>query len=459
MWFLAELLYVAIARRRMASLSRLRQAACAPVSPTTARILAHRVLTVASRDPSGFLRGWFRGAPAAEVRRGNFLEWLAWALFEEHAEDLSASQRSEAERFVDLFESRAGWAFATGSSRAVTPIRLTLDPVHAEHRPLVSAGVTHLAVGKVITEALLRVLGFRRSVDTRGVTFWYRAASGATAECDRSSPSSAAATNRASGILFFHGLGIGLVSYTVLLRALVRLRRHPILLVENPAISMRLTTPGVPGGSTGYLGSVAAAMAAVGMTTACVVAHSFGTVVAAWMMRQRPDLVHSTVLIDPIPFLLCLPDVCNNFVHRPPTKGSEMLMRYFVSRDATIAATLARHFHWRECCLWADELPGGPGLGGLLPRESEDEGVSAANPDHGMGARADGPPPPRATVVLSSADAIIPAAAVRDYLALCGVRTVWLAGLAHAGFLGSPSALAAIVQAIDAEAGGSAGLS
>lgn len=64
------------------------------------------------------------------------------------------------------------------------------------------------------------------------------------------------------------------------------------------------------------------------------------------------------LFVDPIPFLLHLPDVAFNFVYRAPRDANEWLLWYFASRDPDVARTLARHFFWAENVLWKEELEG-----------------------------------------------------------------------------------------------------
>ena len=91
-----------------------------------------------------------------------------------------------------------------------------------------------------------------------------------------------------------------------------------------------------------------------------VCGHSYGTVVAAHMMRD-PEIsprVAGWALIDPIPFLLHLPAVAYNFVYRTPKTANEWQLWYFASRDPDIARALARHFFWAESILWKEDLKG-----------------------------------------------------------------------------------------------------
>ena len=64
------------------------------------------------------------------------------------------------------------------------------------------------------------------------------------------------------------------------------------------------------------------------------------------------------LFIDPIPFLLHLPNVAFNFVYREPRLANEWKIWYFASRDADISRALSRHFFWAENVLWKEELDG-----------------------------------------------------------------------------------------------------
>jgi len=70
--------------------------------------------------------------------------------------------------------------------------------------------------------------------------------------------------------------------------------------------------------------------------------------------------IAATLFVDPIPFLLHLPDVAYNFVYRSPAAwaANEWLLWYFASRDPDVARTLSRHFFWVQNVLWREDLSG-----------------------------------------------------------------------------------------------------
>ena len=54
----------------------------------------------------------------------------------------------------------------------------------------------------------------------------------------------------------------------------------------------------------------------------------------SWMVHDPEGckLVASTVLLDPVTFLLCDPTVATVFVYKDPTTALDFLMHFFVSR-------------------------------------------------------------------------------------------------------------------------------
>lgn len=66
---------------------------------------------------------------------------------------------------------------------------------------------------------------------------------------------------------------------------------------------------------------------------ACFIGHSLGTTAIAWMLHSpSAHLVASSILIDPVTFLLCDPTVATSFVYNDPETALDMLMHFFVSR-------------------------------------------------------------------------------------------------------------------------------
>jgi len=218
-------------------------------------------------------------------------------------------------------------------------------------------------------------------------------------------------------ILFLHGIGLGVTAFTPLLRGLVA--QDPdvgILAIEILPISMHITAP--PLARDAMCAAITRILNAHGLHRVVVVAHSYGTVLAAHLLRRQlgtaaappsaepPEENHTngratsdakgsdatiaaTLLIDPVTFLLHYPAVAYNFVYRQPRHADEWLMWYFASRDPDISRTLSRHLFWFESILFREDV---------------------------MGAGRDGRKKPYVAVSLAGRDRIVDAPAVRAYL-------------------------------------------
>ncbi|KAK1916566.1 hypothetical protein P3342_012190 [Pyrenophora teres f. teres] len=88
--------------------------------------------------------------------------------------------------------------------------------------------------------------------------------------------------------------------------------------------------------------------------------HSYGSVISTQLLRDPTTApkIGSILFIDPVTFLLHLPDVAYNFTARAPRGANEHQLYYFASTDMMVAHTLARHFFWAQNILWKEDLRG-----------------------------------------------------------------------------------------------------
>ncbi|CDO70326.1 hypothetical protein BN946_scf184843.g15 [Trametes cinnabarina] len=221
--------------------------------------------------------GWFFSASPDGIRRENIVEWLLWAIFGSHREGLKDEWADELQTYVQKMEDLMGRKIEEGWDQTVRCMKVTLDPVDMIHRPL---------------------LWYFVSLPHRSAT--------------------------KDPILFIHGIGIGLWPYVPFFGDL--LEADPdvgIIAIENLSISMRISRP--PLSRTEMLEALVELLDAHDIERVVVAAHSYGTVIAAHMLRD-PQLcarVSAWLLVDPVPFLLHLPSVAYNFVYRAPRTANE----------------------------------------------------------------------------------------------------------------------------------------
>lgn len=156
-------------------------------------------------------------------------------------------------------------------------------------------------------------------------------------------------------VVFIHGIGIGLFCYATLFAELDP--EVGVLLIELLPISMRITRDPLSSRQEMLTAIENITQTLPGFERYVLTAHSYGTAIAAHILRNgKSQQVKSVVLMDPIPILLHLPDVAFNFLYRTPRRANEWQLWYFASRDPDVAKTLFRSFFWRDCIMWKDDL-------------------------------------------------------------------------------------------------------
>ena len=91
-----------------------------------------------------------------------------------------------------------------------------------------------------------------------------------------------------------------------------------------------------------------------------IISHSYRRVVATHILHgaHLSTCVAAMLFIDPIPFLLHLPNIAYNFIYWNPRTANEWELWYFASRDPDISRATSRHFFWTENILRKEELEG-----------------------------------------------------------------------------------------------------
>uniref|UniRef100_A0A0G4HL36 AB hydrolase-1 domain-containing protein n=1 Tax=Chromera velia CCMP2878 TaxID=1169474 RepID=A0A0G4HL36_9ALVE len=283
-----------------------------------------------------FISGWFFGAPAEKVWRGNIAQFLAWSLWYRFPAALDEEEREELEGYIRELEEIQGSQFKEGFNHEVKAIRLSLDQLNALHRPLFV-----YAIVKGMDWAashVLRLAGYElRCIG--GFNYWYRSA--------------APGSPPRYPVVFVHGLGHGLVYYLELLGALRGER--PLFLLELRYVSSRVWE---------HIPSVKRTVEAVhtiltenNFTRAIFIGHSYGSIAVSWCIKYKPEMVQSAMLIDPISLLLCLPKVAHNFVYKEPQTAFQWIRYVFLSRELGISRVMSRAFWWQSNALFLDDVP------------------------------------------------------------------------------------------------------
>lgn len=339
-WGIMELLFYIFARFYLAR--RLDRLTLPPQYPIQQEKILLEVLdtidwlsTQGQYDFWHFLSSWFKGKDYLLIKRDNALDFVAWSLFADVYDKLDQASKERVQSMLSFLEVRYKHEFPEGRAN-VESMRHTLEPVHFTHRPL--AVYFLLSVSRVITSLWLGCHGFRPH-KVNGLRYWHR---------------SVAADNGLLPIVFCHGIGIGLSVYIKLIK--VMCMNRTALIVESPSISMELDYLWKlkPLDELQYASAIRVIMRKHGIGPSLFVGHSFGSVNCTHMVRHCPDLVAQLGLLDPVCFLLFLPDVAANFLYTDYKKLSAVtaLLKKFVAREFGISHSLRRHFWWYRSTLF-----------------------------------------------------------------------------------------------------------
>lgn len=318
-------------------------------------------------DIDYFLSTWFRGAPADQVKRDDIKLWLEWAFFNRFS--IVADDELELDEYVNTIEERFGKRFEEASGSHL-PVRPTVDHINIQHRPL---SYYICGVGLMDSMVFLKMwrLGFShyalrrwfqsfpyRPLSTvckhyslaRDVSYWYRPHTSRTR----------------LPILYIHGIGVGLVTYTDFFAALIEKDESTpddqvgILAIEVMPISFRITSPILH--SQEMVRQIGQILTQQGWDNRKLViaANSYGTIIAAHLCHS-PVLsqnIGPMVLIDPVTVWIHMGDVAYNFTAKKPKTASEHQLHYFACTDMMAAHTVTRRFVWTENMLWKEEYEG-----------------------------------------------------------------------------------------------------
>ncbi|KAI5478522.1 ATP-dependent DNA helicase [Pseudohyphozyma bogoriensis] len=328
-----------------------------------------------------FIVLWFHGARYEDLRREDLREWLAWVFYHQPLEELLSEhpltrypddKLSLIDEAIQVVEARAGRTIRPGRNNAISSIRLNLDPIKVYSRPLwiylLIAVLQRLSVWGLEGEGFKKCSLGTTQYLIRMPTYW---------KPSRNSP------ERTRPLIFLHGLGTGMASYSNLMHHLAAYRDRPILVPLQPHISMSFFHPSYlkAKDEKEYVEDLRKIVELWGFEESgvTVLSHSKGTIVHSWLLKAMPESIKRSCFIDPVVFCLWEPYVCHNFIHKPAKTAREILMRhvllspasqfqstnlslppfnsYFVSRELGIALTLQRSFSWSSNLLFPSSIP------------------------------------------------------------------------------------------------------
>jgi len=309
-----------------------------------------------------FLSGWCLGAKFEEIRKGNIVRFLSWAMYAKKDEHLMPSEREEIEDFFVYLKGTHGLELPEGYNESVRCATLSLDPVYFLPRPVLVYVLFKCM--EVLKFAVLTLVGFSHMTTSNGMTYYYR-------------PSSSPHPPRHQSqqpFVFFHGIApCGCLFYIpMVLLGLVRSAPRAVFLFENQAVSMTMSMK-----VHGEFDVVHAVKEALDMhcgrrVKICLVGHSLGSCPVTWLTRNLSEKIGVILLLDPVTLFLSHPAVAVNFVYKRTFANIfEWIIYLGASSELFISHYLKRHFWWYRNELWLEEVPKSIKVIVALSREDE----------------------------------------------------------------------------------------
>ncbi|KAI9730206.1 MAG: hypothetical protein M1834_005970 [Cirrosporium novae-zelandiae] len=316
-------------------------------------------------DPESYLSKWFRDAERSEIKKENVKDFLRWAFLNKG--EFDPADDEELDEYIVGIESMLGRKLKDGRGKAKC-LRLTVDKVDMLHRSLtwylcvfVVDTITYVSMcyhsfrpygtslrrfPTVFPFRPLTLLSPYRS-PAKTLSYWYRPHTSKTR----------------LPILFIHGIGIGLYPYVNFLADLNAKSNVyesdgevGIIALEIMPVSFRITGGALP--KEEMCNEILSILNKHGWEKVVLLSHSYGSVISTHLLHtpQLAERIGPILYVDPVSFLLHLPDVAYNFTYRKPKRANEHQLHYFACKDMGVSHTLSRHFFWSENILWKEDI-------------------------------------------------------------------------------------------------------
>ena len=208
-------------------------------APAISNAERHRLVSFALaniKDLQTTLTRWFLGSPFAQIDHQSIVGWLAFAFFSKHTEQLDPDEFQQIESFIEKIElDHQLKATSNKSDKTLFHMRHILDPVRVIFRPFAFYFVTDTLLQGLLGRSLFYLRGYR-FVQLGDLQFWtyYRPSEDAIEE---------------DPIIFFHGLGSGLLFYQPFIGHLHQKfsRNRRLIFISMRCICLRYPTlDGIP---------------------------------------------------------------------------------------------------------------------------------------------------------------------------------------------------------------------
>mmetsp|Transcript_11203 Transcript_11203/g.31771 ORF Transcript_11203/g.31771 Transcript_11203/m.31771 type:complete len:448 (-) Transcript_11203:16-1359(-) len=321
-WLAAELGFYGIQHWRLHAHNRIR---VHPVPHHDPEATFLRFLDLKGHiDIRQFLRGWFHQAEFDKICRENVKDLIYYGFFYVTREEAKGTAvEGSVQEMVKRVEETFDVEFPEGYNPCLKIMIHLWEPLKVHFRPLAFYVVMELL--GVMSHLLLLAMGFRQQEENK-VVYWTKDPrkqadprnAGTRGHTSTNARKSTAHTHSQTihppPVVFFHGVGFGLLPYLPLLANLCSaLPQRRFILVETRHVAMRLCWESTHADEIGH--GVAAILEKLKCSSACFVGHSYGTLLMARCLQLHPELCSAAVFLDPVCMLVLHPKLLANFIY------------------------------------------------------------------------------------------------------------------------------------------------
>lgn len=309
-----------------------------------------------------FFCGFMSFCDFEEICYENVHRFIAWAVFVKPFVDLQDSEKSIVYKLRQEAAKRMKKDFQQGDNPAVRESGIHFDAVSYIHHPLCLVAFLYL-LDMITLYGFLYPLGFKKYSTSNGLTYWYNGYQDQVG-------------SQRAPVVLFHGICTGWLYYSLLIRKLVNDR--PVFLFDNRNVKIG----GVPSSRSPHPGplevnaSFKEMLSTHDVASVSIVAHSWGTTLAGWVVRLSPSMASNLTLIDPASVTMVFPEATHELLYKQPRTLADYLLNYFVRYDLNLSWTLRRHFYWYNGFLELHEVPKDIGI--IVGIAADDELVNSA---------------------------------------------------------------------------------
>ncbi|KAJ9057622.1 hypothetical protein DSO57_1020754 [Entomophthora muscae] len=296
------------------------------------------------------LRKWHLEKVESKPCMAHFVNTLVWMFFDKHVENLTLDEALEAKVMLHKFREKLdipSYSEAEQASR-VKCIRFSVDHLEYVNKAFLFylVRVWKNLILKVISVPRLFMLGY---LWMRGFSvcadagkkhvYWVKAGNGTE-----------------DAVVFSSGIGVGINGYLKMINDLIcRYPNRTIILFETPYINLQPAASVLSKGDS--LREVDDMFLDLKLDKCTWIGHSYGTVIAGWVVKNRPHYIRKLVLVDPICFRVWDVSCFKTVFYSPPDSFESNLFWIMFASDPTLARGISRHVNWFDIILFPEQIP------------------------------------------------------------------------------------------------------